>query len=300
MIELEPPRTAVDVAGGELTVGLFNDGVRDGAPILAVHGITASHRCWPFVAAAVPEVRVIAPDLRGRGGSRDVQGSAGLRRHADDLIAVLDALEVPAAHLVAHSMGAFVAVLIAARDPERVLSLTLVDGGLPLDAPAPAAGTSMLGPARDRLTMTFSSAEGYRNFWRRHPAFADHWTDAVVGYVDYDLVGTAPHLRPSAVLASVETDAAELYGPEWYLEAMRAVDAPATFLRAPRGLLDEPHALYAVDRANTEPCLRSLRVVEVDDVNHYTIVLARHGAAAVADELRRSMSSASTLREEIA
>jgi pimeloyl-ACP methyl ester carboxylesterase len=298
MIELDPPRVSVAVPGGDLAVGIYNASALDGVPVLAVHGITANHRCWPLVAEALPEVRIIAPDLRGRGRSSAVDGPAGLRRHADDLVAVLDALDAPAVHVVAHSMGAFVAVLLAAGHPERVLSLTLIDGGLPLDPPA--AGTSVLGPAGDRLSMTFASVDDYRDFWRRHPAFADHWSPTVEGYVDYDLLGSAPNLRPSGVLASVETDASELFGPDWYLEAMQAVDAPAVFLRAPRGLLDEPRALYAPGRADVEPRLRGMQVVEVDDVNHYTIVLARDGARAVAAEVRRTMQSAHTITEGIA
>ncbi len=263
--------------------------------MLAVHGITANHRCWPLVAAAMPESRMIAPDLRGRGRSNAVEGPAGLRQHAVDLVAVLDALDEPVVDVLAHSMGAFASVVLAAHYPERVRSLTLIDGGLPLDPPAASAstsGTSVLGPAGDRLSMTFSSADDYRAFWRRHPAFAEHWSPTVQGYVDYDLVGEPPLLHPSGVLAAVETDAAELFGPDWYLDAMAAVEAPSVFVRAPRGLLDEPRALYAPGRADSEPRLRGLRVVEVDDVNHYTIVLTQHGANAVADETRRSIAHA--------
>ncbi|WP_297602765.1 alpha/beta fold hydrolase [Microcella sp.] len=300
MIELEPPVVSVPVEGGDLAVGVYNGAddaaVHSGAaPVLAVHGITANHRCWPLVAAALPHVRLIAPDLRGRGRSSSVAGAAGLRQHAADLIAVLDALEVPAAHLVAHSMGAFVSVVTAALHPDRVLTLTLVDGGLPLQRPASvsptASGTELLGPAGERLSMTFASREEYRQFWHRHPAFAEQWSPVVQGYVDYDLEGVEPALRPSAVLQAVSADVVELYGPDWYLEALRAVRAPASFLRAPRGLLNEPTALYAPGHADDQRALTPLRVVEIDDVNHYTIVLAQHGAAAVAEEVGRAIAS---------
>jgi pimeloyl-ACP methyl ester carboxylesterase len=241
--------------------------------------------------------------LRGRGRSNQFDGPWGLRQHADDLATVLDALAVPAAHLVGHSMGAFVAVLAAARHPERVFSVTLVDGGLPLVAPEPPPPGSApvaLGPAGDRLSMTFASRDEYRQFWHRHPAFAAHWSDAVQGYVDYDLEGAEPALRPSGVLAAVQADAAELYGPDWYLDALSAVDAPVTFLRAPRGLLNEPEGLYAPGRADAETRLRGLRLVEVGDVNHYTIVLGEAGASAVAAEVQRAISGASIVTGGIA
>ncbi len=107
--------------------------------------------------------------------------------------------------------------------------------------------------------MTFESHAAYRDFWRQHPAFAHDWSPVVEGYVDYDLEGTAPRLKPSAVVAAVATDASQLFGGAEYEAAMRAVQVPTTFLRAPRGLMDEPQALYAPGRRRSAPasCCRS-------------------------------------------
>ena len=297
MIELAPPLVSVPVLGGNLAVGVWN-GVDASAPtVLAIHGITASHRCWPLVAEALPGVRMIAPDLRGRGRSNTLGGPYGLAQHAADLVAVLDHVGVDRVAVLAHSMGAFVAVTLAAAHPERVASLTLVDGGLPLDAPAVPASvaasgeTAVLGPAAERLSMTFPDREAYRDFWRQHPAFRANWNDAVQGYVDYDLQGIAPALRPSGVIEAVSTDVAQLYGGDAYAAALAAVEVPTTFVRAPRGLLDEPQALYRAERATEHPTIDAMRVVEVADVNHYTIVLARSGAEAVAREVRRALDT---------
>lgn len=304
MTEFAPATIAVPVPGGALTVGIWNDSP-DAPAVLAIHGITANHRCWPLLADALPGVRVIAPDLRGRGRSRELGGPYGLAQHARDLVAVLDHLGLESVAVVAHSMGAFVAVLLAATFPDRVSSLTLVDGGLPLDPPergepgedardAPAPdGTAVLGPAARRLSMTFASLEEYREFWREHPAFRDHWSTAVEAYVDYDLHGAAPELRPSGDLAAVGADVAELYGGEVYRQALESVRQPTTFLRAPRGLLDEPEALYRPERPVEEPTIAGMRVIEVDDVNHYTIVLAEPGARRVARAVRDSLHAPS-------
>src|SRR5690606_30076261 len=67
----------VPVAGGTLRVGVWEPvgplaTGPDGAPlpsVVLVHGITASHRAWPAVVAALAGRRVVAPDLRGRGRS---------------------------------------------------------------------------------------------------------------------------------------------------------------------------------------------------------------------------------------
>ncbi len=299
MSTLVPATIAVPVHGGDLTVGVWNDDCADAPAVLAIHGITASHRCWPLVAERLPGVRVIAPDLRGRGRSNALGEPYGLHQHVLDLVAVLDAVGEDKVAVLAHSMGAFVAVLLAAEFPERVSSLTLVDGGIPLEpsirspAHADSGGTAVLGPAAERLSMEFASVDDYREFWREHPAFRGHWSSVVEGYVDYDLRGAAPHWTPSGVIGAVQADVAELYGGEAYEAALGRIAAPTTFLRAPRGLLDEPEALYPVGRAQRAPTIPGLTVVEVDDVNHYTIVLGPDGAETVAHHVRAALSARS-------
>lgn len=295
----------VPVRGGSLRVGTW---VADPAApvrqvVLAVHGITASHRSWSLVAAqvaAAPGVLVIAPDLRGRGRSADLPGPYGMARHAEDLVAVLDRLAPAVPAVVAgHSMGGFVAVTLAARRPDRVAGLVLVDGGVPLALPAgmtlAEAARLGLGPAAARLSMTFGSREEYRDFWRAHPAFGE-FTPAVADYVDYDLRPGGPPWRCSCVAEAMAADHAEQFAGGPVDAAWSDVTAPVTLLRAPRGLMDEPGGLYP------EPVLAGWlaahpRVVRVDvpDVNHYTITLGRAGATAVAAVLLAAVDEPSAV-----
>lgn len=264
-----------------------------GAPVvLAVHGITSNSLAWQRVAALLPDHRILAPDLRGRGRSRDLPGPWGLRTHAADLARTLDAAGASRVTVAGHSMGGFVAVVLAAERPDLVERLVLVDGGLPLALPPGASPDDLvtqLGPAAARLSMEFASPEAYLDLWRSHPALADSIDDTFERYARYDLVGVAPHLRPAARAEAMLADGAELYGPDWYLDALAAVGdsgVPITALRAPRGLLDgDP--LYAPSAMEAfADVLPQLSVVEVDDVNHYTIVMAPQGAAVVAPHLR--------------
>ena len=292
--------TSVPVRGGELAVGIWGPDDPDAPVVLAVHGITATHRSWPLVAAALPHCRVVAPDLRGRGRSAGLPSPYGLVQHAEDLEAILDHLDIAEATVVGHSMGAFVAVTLSARVGRRARALVLADGGLPLTlppgwAPSPdATPGEVLGPAVQRLTMTFESAESYRDFWREHPAFAGRWNPTIEAYVDYDLEGEVPCLRPSTRVEAVVTDSAQLTGGDVldghpYEDALRGIDVPTTFLRAPRGLMDEPQALYAPDTADRcRALVPHLRALEVDDVNHYTIVMDAPGARAVAAAVRET------------
>lgn len=75
MTPLVPPSRAVPVDGGKLHVGDWG-GARP--VVLALHGITASHVSWTGVAARLTGCRLVAPDLRGRGRSRDLLGPYGL------------------------------------------------------------------------------------------------------------------------------------------------------------------------------------------------------------------------------
>lgn len=124
---------AVPVDGGHLNIAEYGD--PDGLPVLAVHGISSSSRVWPALARVVPEVRLIAPDLRGRGRSTAFTGDFGLARQRDDLRAILDVQDLERVVVAGHSMGGFVAMLLAAAEPDRVREVVLIDGGLPLAPP---------------------------------------------------------------------------------------------------------------------------------------------------------------------
>lgn len=288
--------TEVPVRGGELAVGVW--GPDDAPAVLAIHGVTSSHTTWLSLAEALPDIRILAPDLRGRGRSNALPGPWGMPSHADDMKALLEAFGVGPAGLtpvvvLGHSMGAFVAATMARRHPEAVSELVLVDGGLPIPAPPGIAAEdvpqAIIGPALDRLSMTFASREAYRDYWLDHPAFADDWSPAVEAYVDYDLEGEAPAFSPSAAPEAVAQDSLELSGDVGYAAALAEIDVPVTFLRAARGLLNEPQALYATSTVEEwKARMPGLTALEIADVNHYTIVMSRRGAEQVAAVVRRA------------
>jgi len=286
---------AAPVRGGDLAVGVW--GPDDAPTVIAVHGITASHRAWALLGQLAPDLRVIAPDLRGRGRSNHLPGPFGMDSHADDIAAVLDAFGVDRCLVIGHSMGGFVAVTLAERHPERVAGLVLVDGGLPLPLPAGVTPEdlpeALIGPAARRLAMRFKNAADYRDFWRVHPAFADDWSPTVEQYVDYDLVGTAPRLAPSAVAEAVAEDSLQLAGDEGYERALATIGVPIRFVRAPLDLADQAPGLYpeaAVEHwGDRVPQLSAHAAV---DVNHYTIVMAERGMRQVLRVLRPAVEAA--------
>jgi pimeloyl-ACP methyl ester carboxylesterase len=92
---------------------------------LLVHGAGGAHIDWGMPLRKLPSVAV---DLSGHGRS-DGAGHDSLMEHAADLVAVLDALDLPQAIVVGHSMGGAVALLMALHHPSRVRALGLVATG---------------------------------------------------------------------------------------------------------------------------------------------------------------------------
>lgn len=281
----------VPVKGGSMRVGLWGPADPSAPTILAVHGVTASHRAWGMVADALPEVRIIAPDLRGRGRSNQLPGPYGMPVHADDLSRVLAHFDVGPVPVVGHSMGAFASLVLANLHPGQVRSLLLVDGGLPLQVPDGLNDDqivqAILGPAADRLNMEFTSYQQYRDYWAQHPAFVGHWNALVEGYVDYDLFGEAPHLKPSTDYAALAEDTAELHRGTSLLTAIAQLSHPVQFIQSPRGLMGEEPGLYNDSYvAQWAAKLPTLDVHKIPDTNHYTIVMDAPGANKVAEFIK--------------
>ena len=206
--------------------------------------MTASHKAWPELAEALPDVRIIAPDLRGRGRSNALPAPYGMPSHAEDLAAVLAELATGAGRGGRSFDGRFRPLVLANLFPERVRSLVLVDGGLPVAGPGGAQRRAdrrlSPGPAAERLNATFPSREVYRSFWRQHPAFSEDWSPLVDDYVDYDLTGEEPELRPATRYQAMADDTAELHRGASFLKALDELAVEAEVLRAPRGFLNEP------------------------------------------------------------
>lgn len=102
----------------------------DGPALVFVHGFAGTHRVWDAVRAELgPAARTLAYDLPGHGASLAVPGAGAARASGDLLLADLERRGVGRFHLVGHSFGGAVAMLMALAAPRRVASLTLLAPG---------------------------------------------------------------------------------------------------------------------------------------------------------------------------
>ncbi len=103
-------------------------GPRDATPVLFLHAFPLSHAMWrPQLEALSPKYRVIACDFRGFGASAVGDGQHTLEHFVDDVVALLARLGIPRAVVCGLSMGGYVALRLAEREPHWVRALVLAD-----------------------------------------------------------------------------------------------------------------------------------------------------------------------------
>lgn len=125
--------TLRSIQAGDLQVAYQESGPADGPPVILLHGFPYDVHCFDQVSAQLSSrgLRCIAPYLRGYGPTRFL--SAQTMRSGQqaalgaDLLALMNALEIPSAVLAGYDWGGRAACIVAALWPDRVSGL--VSGG---------------------------------------------------------------------------------------------------------------------------------------------------------------------------
>lgn len=133
------PLHAQEIREGDVTAP---DGVRihyfdigedtENAPAVLIHGFTANSE-WKWIKSGIAQAlaadrRVIAVDVRGHGKSEKPHDPNMYGPHmAEDVVAVMDALDVDRAHVHGFSMGGSILTQILRSHPGRVV--TAIYGG---------------------------------------------------------------------------------------------------------------------------------------------------------------------------
>lgn len=166
---LEPTEQRVHLQNLNVTVRVQEIG--EGPPVVLIHGASVAGASWINLVKGLDGFRCIVLDRPGCGLSDPMPGAAGkadieaVKRAADHLISdLLDALELPMAHVLGTSFGGFFALRGAAAAPGRVSRLGLYSWsmGVPMDHTAVVmrvAGIPGIGQVMARMPITRGAAK---------------------------------------------------------------------------------------------------------------------------------------------
>ncbi|MCB8925582.1 MAG: alpha/beta fold hydrolase [Ardenticatenaceae bacterium] len=111
-------------------ISLYYEEQGTGEPLLLLHGLGSDGRSWEYQLKPFAEqFRVIVVDVRGHGRSDKPASPYSVPQFAADVYALLDQLHIDQFHLVGLSMGGMIGCQMAVDQPERFLSLTIVNSG---------------------------------------------------------------------------------------------------------------------------------------------------------------------------
>jgi pimeloyl-ACP methyl ester carboxylesterase len=121
-----PPSGRYVMAGA---VNTWYDVEGEGEAVLLLHGaLSDSSSFFATKPALTPLFSVLTPERRGHGHTADLEGPITYDLMADDTVAFIEEAVGGPAHLVGHSDGAIVALLVALRRPDLVRKLVLISG----------------------------------------------------------------------------------------------------------------------------------------------------------------------------
>ncbi|HMK51606.1 MAG TPA: alpha/beta hydrolase, partial [Thermodesulfobacteriota bacterium] len=244
----------------------------DGKQILCVHGITANCRFWDCLASALaPRHRVIAIDLRGRGLSDKPQTGYSIKHHCKDILALMNDQGLQRAVLMGHSLGAFISLVFAARYPQRVDRLILVDGGGKLSETQMEKVFAGIKPSLDRLGQIFPSLRTYLSQMKQAP-YLQPWNSYMETYFRYEVEEAEGGVRSRVHPKHIEEEAKNL-GKVDSREFYKKIKAPTLILRATKGMLAKDDLLLpedVVDRMVRD--IPNVKRVDLRGTNHYSIL----------------------------
>jgi pimeloyl-ACP methyl ester carboxylesterase len=236
-----------------------------------LHGLGGIAEVWgPTVDALGAErPRCIALDQRGHGHSPNPPSGYGIGHYVEDAAAFIRSLKVGPIHLVGHSMGARVAIVLAARNPDLLRSVTVVDIG-PEIWKENAAGTVA---AFDRMPHRFATGDDAIAFSERRPSsFTPETSNQAVQARSIFFAGLGENADGSfewlasfhALKQSVTLHRARDYWVEWH-----AIRVPAMLTRG--GASTELRPAIAQRMRETNP---RVRFAQFEGIGHNIPLLA--------------------------
>jgi 2-succinyl-6-hydroxy-2,4-cyclohexadiene-1-carboxylate synthase len=278
--------------GADVRLNYFVEG--EGPAVTLLHGFTQSGRSWRELIATMPAGwRWIVPDLRGHGETRMQPGApCTMDACKADLELLWDHLGIDRSHLVGYSMGGRLALHVAARRQERLISLLTIGAHAGLEQEARDGRRQGDDALAQRIEK--DGLEAFINYWSALPLFAG---------IERRGPSFVAQLRAERMRNTTAGLAASLRGmgagqmePLW--DELGRVAVPSTFVA---GQLDHGYVASArrlasiVPNSRVEVVLRAGHAVHLERPEAFARVLAAHLAAAetpAAAEMDSSSTSA--------
>ena len=133
MLDREATTVGLDTWGGISMptvragdINIYYETTGTGEPLVLIPYLAADQACYAFqVAEYAKHFTCISVDLRGAGKTDKPAGSYTTELFADDIARFMDAIQVERAHVTGLSLGAATGMWLAAKYPQKVLTLSL-------------------------------------------------------------------------------------------------------------------------------------------------------------------------------
>lgn len=227
--------------------------IRSGVPtILFLHGLAGHGGEWKPVCGLLDDsIGVIAPDQRGHGeswiGSKvEVDRSA----YVCDAVSLIEEFAGRPVIVVGQSMGGLVSTYLAARRPDLVRHLVLIEAGI---RPMRQADIKALEAWFDRWPARFADEEEAAQFFGSDKTSTPAWVDGLARTPK----GLVRRFDPETMLTAMRALASTSRTAEW-----GEISAPTTLIRAGNSVItdDEIDEMVAA-QPNTQ-------VIEIEDGGH--------------------------------
>lgn len=241
-----------------------------GADILLIHGALTTGRDWfgAPIEALQGLGRLIVIDRPGHGKSRRLRFEASPHAQAEQILGGLDASGIERPLIVAHSLGAAVALALAEIHPERVSGLVLV--------------SPMVFPEARPLERALFGSRSLPGFCPAISALMNQGPDRPILEQMHRLM-FFPDARPASWEANypwawmLSPDGGVINGEEfavmhpWTLEAPRAerIDVPASIIVGDKDAIVRP-AGQGLALASMMPNARLIRLADAGHMLHHT------------------------------
>ncbi len=149
-------------------------------PIVLLHGLSANANEFLGLidSGLAPAHRVIAPDLRGRARTAKPSSGYSMADHAHDVLALMDHLSLRTVVLGGHSFGGLLSIYMAARHPERISKVIVIDAAIEVHPDV----RDMLRASLKRLEQVLPSSDAYLAQLKAAPYMNGMWDAYMENY----------------------------------------------------------------------------------------------------------------------